>query len=73
MQRTPLACIGWHPQRACGIGTCYYRALRSHGTGHHAALRQLSNRLVGILHGCLKTGTVYNEHAAWSHHPQTAT
>jgi hypothetical protein len=21
---------------------------------HHAALRQLSNRLVGIMHGCLK-------------------
>jgi transposase len=50
----------------------YYRALRSRGVGHHAALRQLSNRLVGILHGCLKTGTVYNEHTAWSHHTQTA-
>jgi transposase len=50
----------------------YYRALRSRGIGHQAALRQLSNRLVGILHGCLKTGTVYNEHTAWSHHSQTA-
>ena len=50
----------------------YYRALRLRGVGHHAALRQLSNRLVGILHGCLKTGTVYNEHTAWSHHTQTA-
>ena len=50
----------------------YYRALRSRGVGHQAALRQLSNRLVGILHGCLKTGTVYNEHTAWSHHTQTA-
>ena len=50
----------------------YYRALRSRGVGHHAALRELSNPLVGILHGCLKTGTVYNEHAAWSHHTQTA-
>jgi transposase len=50
----------------------YYRALRSRGIGHQAALRQLSNRLVGILHGCLKTGTVYNEHTAWSHHTQTA-
>lgn len=46
----------------------YYRALRSRGVGHQAALRQLSNRLVGILHGCLKTGTVYNEYTAWSHH-----
>jgi transposase len=50
----------------------YYQALRSRGVGHQAALRQLSNRLVGILHGCLKTGTVYNEHTAWSHHTQTA-
>ena len=41
-------------------------------SGRAAALRQLSNRLVGILHGCLKTGTVYNEHTAWSHHTQTA-
>src|SRR4051795_3667661 len=36
--------------------------------GHQAALRQLANRLVGILHGCLKTGTHYNEHTAWDHH-----
>ena len=46
--------------------------LRSRGIGHQAALRQLSNRLVGILHGCLKTGTAYNEHTACSHHTQTA-
>jgi hypothetical protein len=32
----------------------YYLALRGRGTGHQAALRQLANRLVGILHGCLK-------------------
>jgi transposase len=32
----------------------YYQALRARGIGHQAALRQLSNRLVGILHGCLK-------------------
>jgi hypothetical protein len=50
----------------------YYQALRSRGSGHQAALCQLSNRLVGILHGCLKTGTVYNEHIAWSHHTQAA-
>ncbi|MFC6023871.1 IS110 family transposase, partial [Plantactinospora solaniradicis] len=39
----------------------YYQALRQRGIGHQAALRQLGNRLVGILHGCLKTGTSYNE------------
>jgi transposase len=46
----------------------YYDALRDRNVGHHAALRQLANRLVGILHGCLKTGTVYNEDTAWAHH-----
>ena len=30
----------------------YYQALRARGIGHQAALRQLGNRLVGILHGC---------------------
>jgi transposase len=50
----------------------YYQALRSRGIGHQAALRQLSNRLVGILHGCLTAGTAYNEHTAWSHHTQAA-
>jgi transposase len=49
----------------------YYDALRKRGTGHQAALRQLGNRLVGILHGCLKTGTRYNEDTAWTN-PQPA-
>ena len=46
----------------------YYDALRRRNIGHHAALRQLANRLVGILHGCLKTGTLYNEETAWHQH-----
>jgi len=45
----------------------YYDALRARKIGHHAALRQLANRLVGILHGCLKTGTKYDENTAWQH------
>jgi transposase len=45
----------------------YYDALRARKVGHHAALRQLANRLVGILHGCLKTGTKYDENTAWQH------
>ncbi len=49
----------------------YYDQLRARGAGHRAALRQLANRLVGILHGCLKTRTLYNEHTAWSHHETT--
>jgi transposase len=46
----------------------YYDQQRARGVSHNAALRQLANRLVGILHGCLKTGTLYDETAAWSHH-----
>ena len=45
----------------------YYDAMRTRGIGHHAALRQLGNRLVGILHGCLKTRTLYDENTAWAH------
>jgi hypothetical protein len=45
----------------------YYRQLRDWHIGHQAALRQLANRLVGILHGCLKTGTPSNENTAWAH------
>lgn len=48
----------------------YYDQQRTRGIGHRAALRQLGNRLVGILHGCLKTGTPYDEHTAWTHHQQ---
>ncbi len=50
----------------------YYHALRARGIGRQAALRQLGNRLVGILHGCLKTRTPYNEHIAWDHRQQPA-
>src|SRR3954468_13858614 len=46
----------------------YYDQLRARGAGHPAALRQLANRLVGILHGCLTTRTHYDEATAWSHH-----
>jgi transposase len=48
----------------------YYDELRAREIGHNAALRQLGNRLVGILHGCLKTDTVYNPETAWSHRSQ---
>jgi Transposase/Transposase IS116/IS110/IS902 family len=52
-----------------GARACYDQ-LRGRGIGHNDALRRLANRLVGILHGCLKTGTLYDEDTAWAHrHP----
>lgn len=48
----------------------YYDHQRRRGAEHNAALRQLANRLVGILHGSLKTRTRYDEMTAWSHHAQ---
>lgn len=50
----------------------YYQSLRSRGIGHQAALRQLANRWVGILHGCLRHRTFYDENTAWQHHLNTA-
>jgi len=54
--------------RASAGARAYYDALRAEGVGHHAALRQLANRLVGILHGCLKTHSCYDEATAWPQH-----
>jgi transposase len=45
----------------------FYDELRARGIEHNDALRRLANRLVGILHGCLKTGTLYDEATAWGH------
>jgi transposase len=39
---------------------------------HHQALRALGNRLVGILHGCLRHHAPYNEHTAWAHRTPAA-
>jgi transposase len=46
----------------------YYDHQRARGAEHNPALRQLANRLVGILHGCLKTRTLYDEATAWPQH-----
>jgi transposase len=53
------------------------RALYDHrralGDTHNGALRVVANRLVAILHGCLRTHTPYNETTAWAHrHHQAA-
>jgi hypothetical protein len=62
-----------HRQAFCALTSspgarAYYDSLRARGISYNAALRQLGNRLVGILHGCLKTGTLYDETTAWGHH-----
>jgi transposase len=60
-------------QRRCPeVGLCragrltwaraYYDTLRARRIGHQAAPRQLANRLVGVLHGCLKTRTLRRNH-----------
>ena len=49
----------------------FYDQRRTAGDLHHQALRALGNRLVGYLHGCLKTGQPYNEHTAWAHRQNT--
>ena len=62
---TALAALGLSGARA------FYDAQRAAGTEHNAALRKLANRLVGILHGCLKTRTLYDEATAWPHREKT--
>ena len=49
----------------------FYDQHRAAGNTHHQALRALANRLVGILHGCLRHQTHYNEHKAWAHRQST--
>ena len=45
----------------------FYQRRRAAGDLHHQALRALANRLVGYLHGCLRTRTHYDEATAWAH------
>lgn len=50
----------------------FYDSHRARGATHHQALRALSNRLVGILDGCLRHRTTYNEAIAWAHRQSAA-
>jgi len=50
----------------------FYDERRAARDTHHRALRALGNRLVGILHGCLRHGTPYDEQTAWGHRHQQA-
>jgi transposase len=50
----------------------YYDGLRARGKTHNQALRQLANRLVGILHVCLERRELYREEVAWPEIEQAA-
>ena len=50
----------------------FYDSRRERGDTHNRALRALANRLVGILHGCLRHHTPYDEQIAWGHRHQIA-
>jgi transposase len=52
-----------------GARACY-DAMRARGIGHNDALRRLANRLVSILHGCLRHRTTYDQATAWPTTPQ---
>jgi transposase len=43
----------------------YYDSRRANGLTHDGALRAVGNRLVGVLHGCLRYGQNYSEDRAW--------
>jgi transposase len=50
----------------------HYDQRRAAGDTHHQALRALANHWVGILHGCLRHRTPYDEHTAWGHRQPAA-
>jgi transposase len=51
--------------RASPGARAFYDRQRARGSTHYQALRALANRLVGILHGCLRHHTLYDETRAW--------
>ncbi len=68
-KRLADACYQWafaSITRSTGA-RAFYDERRGKGDTHHRALRALANRLVGILHGCLRHETPYDEHLAWGH------
>jgi hypothetical protein len=67
----------WDQWAFCALNTSpgarnYYDQLRDRGKTHRQALRQLANRLVGLLHICLERGILYDELVAWPEEPELA-
>jgi transposase len=44
----------------------YYDDLKARDKHHRKAIRQLANKWVGILHGCLESDCPYDENIAWN-------
>ena len=57
--------VGLLALRASPGARALYDRHRAAGDSHHQALRAVANRMVGILHGCLKHETLYDEEIAW--------
>jgi hypothetical protein len=66
-RRLADACYQWafSALTASDGARAYYDRCRAAGKTHQQALRALANRLVGILHGCLRHRTRYEELHAW--------
>jgi transposase len=66
-RRLADACYLWafSSLNTSGGARRFYEARRAAGQTHHQALRALANRLVGVLHGCLKHRQLYRENVAW--------
>jgi transposase len=62
------ACYQWAFSSLTGSpgARAFYDTQRARGKTHTQALRALANRLVGIMHGCLRHGEHYREEIAWS-------
>ncbi|MDQ6949898.1 MAG: IS110 family transposase [Actinomycetota bacterium] len=71
-QRLGDACYKWAFSSLSGSPGArrFYLRRRARGDSHAQALRVLGNRLVGILDGCLRHNTPYDEHQAWGHRVQ---
>lgn len=62
------ACYQWAFSSLTGSpgARAFYDRHRARGKTHTQALRALANRLVGIMHGCLRHGEHYREEIAWT-------
>ena len=74
-ERLHGAVIDWAFQavkQSPGAAAYYQHKRDTGGADHHQALRAVGNRLVGILHGCLRHRTLYDEDTAWRHQQDQA-